>query len=122
MAIGPNLGGDGEMIDCTGMIVMPGFINTHHHQYETIQRAVIPDGLLTGNWPQESYGSVVQNIWTTGRIGSAALPYGTLGRSPYDPEDCYISELVAAGPGSTQASPPASTHRRARTRPSTPTP
>ena len=33
VAIGPNLGGDGATIDCTGMIVMPGFINTHHHQY-----------------------------------------------------------------------------------------
>ena len=33
VAIGPNLGGDGAAIDCTGMIVMPGFINTHHHQY-----------------------------------------------------------------------------------------
>ena len=33
MAIGPNLGRNGEVIDCTGMIVMPGFIDTHHHQY-----------------------------------------------------------------------------------------
>ena len=49
VAIGPNLGGDGATIDCTGMIVMPGFINTHHHQYYAIQRAVIADGLLTGN-------------------------------------------------------------------------
>jgi cytosine/adenosine deaminase-related metal-dependent hydrolase len=96
VAIGPNLGGDGATIDCTGMIVMPGFVQTHHHQYETIQRAVIPDGLLTGTWPQESYGSVVQNIWTTGRIGPANAPTWDLGRSPYDPEDCYIAELVAA--------------------------
>src|ERR1041384_6758111 len=77
------------------MIVMPGFVQTHHHQYETLQRAVIPDGLLTGNWPQESYGSVVQNIWTAGRLGPASNPIWDLGRSPYDPEDCYISELVA---------------------------
>jgi 5-methylthioadenosine/S-adenosylhomocysteine deaminase len=96
VAIGPNLGGDGATIDCTGMIVMPGFVQTHHHQYETIQRAVIPDGLLRGDWPQESYGSVVQNIWTTGRIGPANAPTWDLGRSPYDPEDCYIAELVAA--------------------------
>jgi cytosine/adenosine deaminase-related metal-dependent hydrolase len=93
-AVGPNLGATGQVIDCTGMIVMPGFIDTHHHQYYTIQRAVIPDGVLAGNWPQESYQSV-QNIWTTGRIGPANAPIWDLGRSPYDPEDCYISELVA---------------------------
>jgi cytosine/adenosine deaminase-related metal-dependent hydrolase len=94
-AIGPNLPGGGQVIDCTDMIVMPGFVQTHHHQYETLQRAVIADGLLRGDWPQESYGSVVQNIWTTGRIGPAASPIWDLGRSPYNPEDCYISELVA---------------------------
>jgi cytosine/adenosine deaminase-related metal-dependent hydrolase len=91
-AVGPNLGATGQVIDCKGMIVMPGFVQTHHHQYETLQRAVIPDGRLQGGWPQESYGSVVQNIWTAGRIGNV----WDIGRSPYDPEDCYISELVAA--------------------------
>jgi len=90
--------GDAEVIDCTGTIVMPGFITTHHHQYETLQRSVIPDGLLAGAWPQESYGSVVQNVWTAGRITAPADPNAIvwdLGRAPYDPEDCYISELVA---------------------------
>ena len=89
---------DAEVVDCSGTIVMPGFITTHHHQYETLQRSVIPDGLLAGAWPQESYGSVVQNIWTAGRITDPANPAAIvwdLGRVPYDPEDCYISELVA---------------------------
>src|SRR3954468_12334212 len=66
--------GDAEVIDCSGTIVMPGFITTHHHQYETLQRSVIADGLLAGAWPQESYGSVVQNIWTAGRIPDPANP------------------------------------------------
>ncbi len=89
---------DAEIVDCSGTIVMPGFITTHHHQYETLQRSMIPDGLLAGAWPQESYGSVVQNIWTAGRITDPANPNTVvwdLGRAPYDPEDCYISELVA---------------------------
>ena len=89
---------DAEIVDCAGTIVMPGFITTHHHMYETLQRSVIPDGLLAGAWPQESYGSVVQNIWTAGRIADAANPNTIawdLGRAPYDPEDCYISQLVA---------------------------
>ncbi len=97
--IAPSISvGDAEIVDCSGTIVMPGFITTHHHQYETLQRSVIPDGLLAGAWPQESYGSVVQNIWTAGRITDPANPASVvwdLGRPPYDPEDCYISELVA---------------------------
>jgi cytosine/adenosine deaminase-related metal-dependent hydrolase len=89
---------DAEVVDCAGTIVMPGFITTHHHQYETLQRSIIADGILQGAWPQESYGSVVQNIWTAGRIPDPAKPGSfiwDLGRAPYDPEDCYVSELVA---------------------------
>ena len=105
-AIGPNLAGQvsggAGVIDAKGMIVMPGFITTHHHQYETLQRSIIPDGTL-GNfagsdWPLETYASVVQNIWTAGRIPGATptdAPVWDLGRHPYDPEDNYIAELVA---------------------------
>jgi 5-methylthioadenosine/S-adenosylhomocysteine deaminase len=89
---------DAEVVDCTGAIVMPGFVTTHHHQYETLQRSIIADGLLFGSWPQETYTSVVQNIWTAGRIVDPQNPSRViwdLGRVPYDPEDCYIAELVA---------------------------
>ena len=90
--------GDAEVVDCSGTIVMPGFITTHNHQYEAIQRSIIPDGLLAGAWPLETYGSVVQNIWTAGRIvepGNPGHVIWDLGRVPYDPEDCYIAELIA---------------------------
>jgi 5-methylthioadenosine/S-adenosylhomocysteine deaminase len=97
--ISPSISpGDAEIVDCAGTIVMPGFITTHHHQYETIQRSIIADGLLAGAWPQETYGSVVQNIWTAGRITDPSDPnkiIWDLGHVPYDPEDCYISQLVA---------------------------
>ncbi len=34
--IAPTISADGaEVVDCSGTIVMPGFITTHHHQYET---------------------------------------------------------------------------------------
>ena len=43
--VGPNVPApDAEEIDCSGTIVMPGFITTHHHQYETMQRSIIADG------------------------------------------------------------------------------
>jgi cytosine/adenosine deaminase-related metal-dependent hydrolase len=94
--VAPNISvTDAEVVDCSGTIVMPGFITTHHHQYETLQRSVIADGILGGAWPQEGYGSVVQNIWTAGRIMAGNNVIWDLGRVPYDPEDCYIAELVA---------------------------
>ena len=97
--IGPNLdAGDADVIDCAGTIVMPGFVTTHHHQYETLMRSLIPDGLLGQPWPMESYQSTVQAIWTAGRLPDPANPGSflwDLGRVPFDPEDCYISELVA---------------------------
>ena len=44
-AIGKNLGpGGGRQIDCSTLIAMPGFITTHHHKYETPQRAANADG------------------------------------------------------------------------------
>jgi hypothetical protein len=60
---------------------------------------VIADGLLNGNWPQETYNSVPSAIWTTGRLAIGGQTIWDLGRSPYDPEDCYISELVASWGG-----------------------
>jgi 5-methylthioadenosine/S-adenosylhomocysteine deaminase len=47
LAVGPNLqaGGAAE-IDATGRIVMPGFIDTHHHQFETVLRSFLADGVL----------------------------------------------------------------------------
>ncbi len=108
VAVGPNLGvGAGEVIDCSGTIVLPGFISTHNHQYEAIQRSIIADGLIVfgGDADQqktstteavyEAYGTVVQSIWTAGRIGSATNPQWDIGRSPSDPEDNYNAELIA---------------------------
>lgn len=46
-AVGPNLSADGaETIDAAGMIVMPGFVDTHHHQFETALRSFLADGIL----------------------------------------------------------------------------
>ena len=47
LAVGPNLhaGGAAE-IDARGRIVMPGFIDTHHHQFETALRSFLADGIL----------------------------------------------------------------------------
>ena len=34
------LAGDYAVIDCTGLIALPGFVNTHHHLYQTLFRGI----------------------------------------------------------------------------------
>jgi len=47
LAVGPQLEcADAVVIEAKGMIVMPGFIDTHHHQFETALRGFLADGLL----------------------------------------------------------------------------
>ncbi|MES2957138.1 MAG: amidohydrolase family protein, partial [Pseudomonadota bacterium] len=47
LAVGRNLqAGGAAVIDARGRIVMPGFIDTHHHLFETALRSYLADGLL----------------------------------------------------------------------------
>src|SRR4051794_20742098 len=58
VAIGPNLPpGGGTQIDATGRIVMPGFIDTHHHQFETALRSFLADGVLINDLSGSASGS-----------------------------------------------------------------
>ena len=57
-AIGPNLPAPAgaEIIDAAGCIVTPGLVNTHHHLYQTLTKAVPggQDALLFG-WLKTLY-------------------------------------------------------------------
>lgn len=55
-AVGPGLASAGEVVSARGCVVTPGLINTHHHLYQTLTRAVPggQDALLFG-WLKTLY-------------------------------------------------------------------
>ncbi|MPQ92340.1 8-oxoguanine deaminase [Thioclava sp. JE_KL1] len=55
-AVGPGLESPGEVVEAKGCVVTPGLVNTHHHLYQTLTRAVPggQDALLFG-WLQTLY-------------------------------------------------------------------
>jgi 5-methylthioadenosine/S-adenosylhomocysteine deaminase len=63
-----------EVIDARGMIVIPGFVDTHRHLWEGIIRNAMPDGTL------KDYFEIVNH-----RFGPA-----------YEAEDVYAGTLVSA--------------------------
>lgn len=77
-AVAPQLSAsDAEVIDASGMIVVPGFVDTHRHIWEGILRNIGTDVPLEG---RTSYISFVLH-----RLAPA-----------FRPEDAYIGDLVSA--------------------------
>jgi cytosine/adenosine deaminase-related metal-dependent hydrolase/ribose/xylose/arabinose/galactoside ABC-type transport system permease subunit len=77
VAVGPALdAGDAEVIDASGMIVMPGFVDSHRHIWEGLLRNIGTDVPLEG---RTSYISVVLH-----KLAPA-----------FRPEDAYVGNLVS---------------------------
>jgi 5-methylthioadenosine/S-adenosylhomocysteine deaminase len=84
VAVGPNLqaSGAGE-IDARGRVVMPGFIDTHHHQFETALRSFLANGVLL---PDGTTPTVINYFEY---ILQKFAPV-------YRPQDVYINELFGS--------------------------
>jgi 5-methylthioadenosine/S-adenosylhomocysteine deaminase len=83
LAVGANLGaGDAGVIDARGRIVMPGFVDTHHHQFETALRSFLADGVLINDGSGTPSGSITYYEYVL-------LKFATV----YRPQDVYINEL-----------------------------
>jgi cytosine/adenosine deaminase-related metal-dependent hydrolase len=85
LAVGPNLhAGEAGVIDARGRIVMPGFIDTHHHQFETALRSFLADGILINDGSKLPSGNPNPTYFEF--ILQKFAPV-------YRPEDVYINEL-----------------------------
>jgi len=83
VSVGPNVPVPAHtlVVNAAGMIVMPGFIDTHHHQFETPLRSILSDGLLgTAGDTVSSYQKTIIGTFTPA----------------YLPEDARLGELVAS--------------------------
>ncbi|MBS0126628.1 8-oxoguanine deaminase [Thetidibacter halocola] len=77
-AMGPGLATTGEIVDAATCVVTPGLVNTHHHLYQTLTRAVPggQDALLFG-WLKTLYPIWArfgpEEMVVSARIGLAEL-------------------------------------------------
>jgi cytosine/adenosine deaminase-related metal-dependent hydrolase len=86
LAVGPNLhAGAAAEIDARGRIVMPGFIDTHHHQFETALRSFLADGILINDQSHTPSGDVTY-------FEFILLTFAPV----YRPQDVYINELFGS--------------------------
>ena len=80
----PNIHAPGAgKIDARGKIVMPGFVDTHHHQFETALRSFLADGLLFNDG--QPHGAINYFQYILGTFAPV-----------YRPQDVYINELFGS--------------------------
>lgn len=78
VAVGQGLHSDGEVVHAAGCVVTPGLVNTHHHLYQTLTRAVpaAQDALLFG-WLQTLYPIWArfgpEHMFVSAQVGLAEL-------------------------------------------------
>lgn len=84
VAVGVNLeAGDAEVVDAKGRVVMPGFIDTHHHQFETALRSFLADCILVNDGQPHSAFNYYEHMLQKFSV-------------VYRPQDVYINELFGS--------------------------
>jgi 5-methylthioadenosine/S-adenosylhomocysteine deaminase len=66
---------DAAVVDAANHVVIPGFIDTHHHFYQGILRSILSNGLLNPDYQRDIAGTLT---------------------AAYQPADVYAGELVTA--------------------------
>ncbi|WEX11069.1 amidohydrolase family protein [Chelativorans sp. AA-79] len=82
--VGRNLAvSDAAILEAKGMIVMPGFIDTHHHQFETALRSFLADGILINDGAPHSMFNYYEHV---------LQKFSMI----YRPQDVFINELFGS--------------------------
>ena len=94
-----------RVIDASGMVVLPGLVNTHHHLYQTLTRAIpaAQDATLF-QWLKTLYpiwaGLTSEAIYTSALVGMAELMLSgcttTSDHLYIYPNDCRIDDEIRA--------------------------
>lgn len=71
--IAEDIENQGEIIDATGTIIVPGFVDTHRHMWQGALRNILPNGTL------EDYMETITGTY----------------RSRFRPEDAYVGDLIS---------------------------
>lgn len=71
---------DAAVIEAQGRVVMPGFIDTHHHQFETALRSFLPNGIMFPDPTREGEPDYLSDI--LGKFSKV-----------YRPEDVFTSQV-----------------------------
>jgi 5-methylthioadenosine/S-adenosylhomocysteine deaminase len=74
---------DATVIDAAGRIVMPGFVDTHHHQFETALRSTLAHAILINDGKPEN----VRNYYETMLLNFSQR---------LKPDDVYINEVFGS--------------------------
>jgi 5-methylthioadenosine/S-adenosylhomocysteine deaminase len=82
-AVKPNLSTSAPVVDASNTIIMPGFVDTHHHQYQSILRSLLSNSLLIDG-PDNYFGVFYGPDFQSGL------------NAVYQPQDAYAGELIAS--------------------------
>jgi len=75
LQVAPNIEANAAVIDASGMIVMPGFVDTHRHIWQGQLRNILPNGRLNPDYARDITGNA---------------------RNVYRADDVYLGDLLSA--------------------------
>jgi 5-methylthioadenosine/S-adenosylhomocysteine deaminase len=100
VALGPRIpAGDTAVVEAEGMVVLPGFVDTHRHTWATVLRGALTDATLgeykavtrdrvaTAFRPADVYAGTLLGAWEALNAGvTTVLDYAHLNPTPEHPE------------------------------------